>query len=78
MNMTWIDFRKVYNMVPYSWMIKSLKLVGAGKNIINLLKENLKNGKTNVICSITDLGAVKQRKKPQESSKATRCYVYYL
>ena len=66
--MTWIDFRKVYNMVPYSWMMKSLKLVGAGKNIINLLKGNLKNWKTNLICSITDLGALKQRKKSQESS----------
>ena len=57
--MTWIDFRKVYNMVPYSWVIKSLKLVGAGKNIINLLKENMKNWKTNLICSNTDLVAVK-------------------
>ena len=55
-------------MVPYSWMMKSLKLVGAGKNIINLLKENLKNWKTNLICSITDLGALKQRKESQESS----------
>ena len=57
--MTWIDFRKVYNMVPYSWVIKSFKLVGAGKNIINLLKENMKNWKTNLICSNTDLVAVK-------------------
>ena len=40
--MTWIDFRKVYNMVPCSWMIASLELVGAAKNIVNLLKETMK------------------------------------
>ena len=38
LNMTWIDFRKAYDMVPHSWMIKSLELVGAAKNIVNLLK----------------------------------------
>ena len=43
--MTWIDFRKVYNMVPCSWMIASLELVGAAKNIVNLLKETGKIGK---------------------------------
>ena len=39
-------------------MIKSLELAGAAKNIFNLLKETMKNGKTNLICSNTDLGPV--------------------
>ena len=59
MNMAWIDFRKACDMVPHSWMIKSLELVGAAKNIVNLLKETMKKWKTNLICSNTDLGAVK-------------------
>ena len=33
--------------------------MGAAKNIVNLLKETMKNWKTNLICSNTDLGAVK-------------------
>ena len=37
-------------------MITSLELVGASKNIVNLLKETIK---ANLICSNTDLGAVK-------------------
>ena len=46
LNMAWIDFRKAYNMVSHSWMIKSLELVWAAKNIENLLKKNpLKTGK---------------------------------
>ena len=57
--MAWIDFRKACDMVPHSWMIKSLELVGAAKNIVNLLKETMKKRKTNLICSNTDLGAVK-------------------
>ena len=43
---------------PHSWMIKSLELVGAAKNIVNLLKETMKNCKTNLICGSTDQGAV--------------------
>ena len=40
-------------------MIKSLELVEAAENIVNLLKETMKNWRTNLICSNTDLGAVK-------------------
>ena len=57
--MAWTDFRKAYDMVPHSWTIKSFELVGAAKNIENLLNETMKNWKTNLICSHTDLGAVK-------------------
>ena len=39
LNLAWIDFRKAYGMVPHSWMIKSLELVEAAKNIANLLKK---------------------------------------
>ena len=59
--MAWNDFRKAYNMVPHSWMIKSLELVGAAKNSVNLLKETMKNWKTNLICSNKDLGEVKNK-----------------
>ena len=40
-------------------MIKSLETVGAAKNIVNLLKETMKNWKTNLICSNTELRAMK-------------------
>ena len=42
LNMAWVDFRKTYDMVPHSWMIISLELVVAVKNIVNLLKETMK------------------------------------
>ena len=59
MNIGWIDLRKAYDMVPHSWIIESLELVGATKNIVNLLKETMKNWKTNLICHSTNLGPVK-------------------
>ena len=59
LNMAWIGFRKAYDMVPHSWMIRSLELVGAAKNTVNLLKETMKNWKTNLICSNTELRAMK-------------------
>ena len=62
MNMVWIDSRKAYDMVPDSWMIRSLELVGAAKNIVYLLKETIKNWKANLICSNTDQGAAKKNR----------------
>ena len=58
LNMASIEFRKSYEMVLHSWMIKSLELAGAAKNVVNLLKKPVKNWKTNLICSNTELGAV--------------------
>ena len=59
LNMAWIDFSKVYDMVPHSWTIKSLELVETTKNIVNLLKETMKNWKTKLDCSNTVIGALK-------------------
>ena len=55
--MNW--FQEAYNVVPHSWMIKLLELVGPAKNIVKLLKETMKDWKINLICSNIDLGAVK-------------------
>ena len=43
LNMARIDFRKAYEMVPQSWMIKSLELIGAAINIVSSLKEAMEN-----------------------------------
>ena len=59
--MAWIDFRKAYNMLPRSGVIKSLEVAGAAKNIVNLLKETMKNWKTNLFCSNTDKKVLKSQ-----------------
>ena len=38
LNMAWVDFRKVYAIVLYAWIIKALKLIGyLSPNVIALL-----------------------------------------
>ena len=36
----WLDYRKVFDSIPHSWLIKSLKLAKVPENIINAI-ENL-------------------------------------
>jgi len=33
LSMAWIDYKKAYDMVPHSWILKCLEMVGAAKNI---------------------------------------------
>lgn len=45
--MGWIDYKKAYDMVPHSWILKCLKLSGAAENIrspAGKLHEELANG----------------------------------
>ena len=47
LNMAWVDFRKVYAMVLYTWIIKALKLKGhLSPNVIALLKSTMADLKT--------------------------------
>ena len=39
--MAWIDYKKAYDMVPYSWIIECLDLFGVTKNIKSLLVNSM-------------------------------------
>ena len=41
LSMAWIDYKKAYDMVPYSWILETLRLTGVAENIRNFLEENL-------------------------------------
>ena len=41
--MTWIDYKKAYDMVPHSWIIDCLETVGIIENIRRLLAEIMKS-----------------------------------
>jgi len=45
-NMAWIDYKKAYDMVPHSWTLQSVTLVGIADNIKRLLKNTMGNWKT--------------------------------
>ena len=41
LEMEWVDYKKVCDMVPHGWMIEAMNMVGIGDNIMNL-SENSK------------------------------------
>ena len=44
--MAWIDYRKAYNMVTHSWILKSARMVGLSQNTITLIENSMANWKT--------------------------------
>jgi len=44
--MTWIDYKNANDMVPDSWILESVTLVGIAENIKRLLKNSMGNWKT--------------------------------
>ena len=44
--MAWIDFRKIYDMAPHSWILKTLQLVGTARNIKELFKRSMQSWRT--------------------------------
>ena len=46
LNMAWIDYKEAYDMVPHSWILESISLVGIANNINRLLENNMANWKT--------------------------------
>ena len=43
LGMAWTDYEKAYDMVPYSWILKSLKLVQVSDNILEFAKRSMAN-----------------------------------
>ena len=48
--MAWIDYKKAYDMVPHSWIIECLDLLGAAENINCLLVHSMEKWKV-MLCS---------------------------
>lgn len=62
LSMAWIDYKKAYDMVPHSWILKCLEMVGAAKNIISIISNSMVNWKTVLTSGGTVLGQVDIRR----------------
>ena len=58
LSMTWVDYKKAYDMVPYSWIIATMEMLGLANNIIDLIKQSMKKSKTNLYADGKLLGSV--------------------
>ena len=55
--MTRTDFQKVFDMVPRSWILEWLRLIGATENDLELLKNSMKDLRTNLFSEEPALGS---------------------
>ena len=46
--MAWIDYKKVYDMVPQSWIINSLKMYKISYEVISFIEKNMKTWRVNL------------------------------
>ena len=46
LNMAWIDYKKAHDVVPHSWILESLRLVGVANNLITLMERSMAHWKT--------------------------------
>ncbi|XP_068227565.1 uncharacterized protein [Palaemon carinicauda] len=49
-SMTWIEYKKVIEIIPHPWFIECLKIYGAEDSTINFLKNIMENCKTLLAC----------------------------
>ena len=56
--MGWIDHRKAYDMLPHSWIIECLVILGINGKVQNLLQESRKKWKVELTCGKKELGEV--------------------
>ena len=56
--MRWIDYRKAYGMVPHSWVIENLTMMGIVKNVVNFLGKTMKSRRVELTCGAETLGEV--------------------
>ena len=56
--MAWIDYKKVYDMVPHSWIIECLDFFGIAENIKSLLVNSVEKWKVMLCSGNSELGEV--------------------
>ena len=45
LSVAWIDYTKVYDMVPHTWILQCLKISKVANNISNVIEKSVKNWK---------------------------------
>ena len=46
MSMAWIDYKKAFDSVPHSWILKALRIYRVSPTVINFVEESMKDWKT--------------------------------
>ena len=60
--MTWVGYRRAYDIIPHSWIITTMGMVGLADNIIGLIKQSMNKWKTNLYADGKLLGSAPIRR----------------
>ena len=60
--MTWIDYRKTYDLIPHSWILKCTRITGVSENIMQMVKNSMQNWKTMLTSAGKELAQVHIRR----------------
>ena len=56
--MGWIDYKKAYDMVPHSWLLDAMRMIGVADNIVKQLEKSMPSWKTQLTASGELLGEI--------------------
>ena len=62
LGVAWIDYRKAYDMVPHSWIEKSMEMFGVAINFRRFISSNMKQWNTELMSGEQRLGNVRIRR----------------
>ena len=60
--MGWIDYKKADDMIPHSWILKSLKMFGIASNITALMEKAMEKWNVDLVAGNEELGSVNIRR----------------
>ena len=58
LGMAWVDYKKAYDMVPTSWLLEVIEMVGVAENVRGLFTRCITNWKTDLRANDEVLGEV--------------------
>lgn len=59
---TWIDYKKAYDSVPHSWILKSLELMKVNREVIRFLSMSMEKWNTQLMINGEEIGQCKIRR----------------
>ena len=59
LGMTWIDYRKAYDLIPHTWLLKCMNTFGVASNMISLLENSMNTWRTDLTSGKNVFGEVR-------------------
>ena len=58
LSMAWIDYKKAFDMIPHSWILKCMRLFGCTDNVVKFIADSMKGWMCTLVCNEKVLGNV--------------------